>query len=87
MLSTIQRSLSTWLTHIVAAEKVLGIVPKGTHHHDKFINRSELESMMRKYDVEPIDSLELDLSWKGEFEEVAGGGNYLVMGKKQIAQE
>ena len=39
MLSTIQRSLSTWLTHIFMAEKVFGIVPEGTHHHEKFINR------------------------------------------------
>ena len=33
MLSTIQRSLSTWLTHIMLAEKIFGIVPEGTHHH------------------------------------------------------
>jgi len=38
MLSTIRRTPYSWLTHIALAEKVLGIVPNGTHHHAQFIN-------------------------------------------------
>jgi 2-polyprenyl-3-methyl-5-hydroxy-6-metoxy-1,4-benzoquinol methylase len=33
MLSTIRRTPLSWLTHIMMAENVLNIVPKGTHHH------------------------------------------------------
>ena len=38
MISTIARNPMTWLTHIVMAEYVTGIVPKHTHHYEKFIN-------------------------------------------------
>ena len=38
MVSTIARRPDTWLTHILMAEYVTRIVPKDTHHYDKFIN-------------------------------------------------
>lgn len=38
MMSTIRRSPSTWFSHIFMAEKIMGIVPDGTHHHNQFIN-------------------------------------------------
>jgi 2-polyprenyl-6-hydroxyphenyl methylase/3-demethylubiquinone-9 3-methyltransferase len=46
LLSTISRSTSTWLTHIVFGEKILEIVPEGTHHHCQFINPDECRKMM-----------------------------------------
>lgn len=41
-LSTLNRTPKSWLFGILAAEYVLNILPKGTHHHRKFIRPSEL---------------------------------------------
>lgn len=54
MLSTIRRSLATWLTHIVLAEKVIGIVPHGTHHHEKFINPDECRKLLNNSGFETL---------------------------------
>ncbi|KKY25862.1 putative 3-demethylubiquinone-9 3-o-methyltransferase [Diplodia seriata] len=40
--STIARTWTSWATTIVAAEDILGIVPKGTHDWNKYINEDEL---------------------------------------------
>ncbi|WP_299076861.1 bifunctional 2-polyprenyl-6-hydroxyphenol methylase/3-demethylubiquinol 3-O-methyltransferase UbiG [uncultured Paraglaciecola sp.] len=42
--STLNRNIKSYLMAIVGAEYVLGLVPKGTHQHDKFIKPSELIS-------------------------------------------
>lgn len=65
MLSTIRKSPSTWLKHIFLAEKVFGIVPSGTHHHNQFINPEECAKMMRNSGFDPLQILELEINWKG----------------------
>lgn len=40
--STIARSWVSYLTTIVAAEMVLGIVPRGTHEWGKYVNADEI---------------------------------------------
>lgn len=40
--STLNRNIKSYLMAIVGAEYVLGLVPKGTHQHSKFIKPSEL---------------------------------------------
>ena len=45
--STINRNLQSWLTAIVAAEHVLGLLPKGTHEYEKLIRPSELGAFCR----------------------------------------
>jgi 2-polyprenyl-6-hydroxyphenyl methylase/3-demethylubiquinone-9 3-methyltransferase len=40
--STINRNAKSFLMAIVGAEYILGLVPKGTHHYEKFIRPSEL---------------------------------------------
>lgn len=40
--STLNRTVKSWLFAIVGAEYVLKLLPKGTHHIDKFIRPSEL---------------------------------------------
>jgi polyprenyldihydroxybenzoate methyltransferase / 3-demethylubiquinol 3-O-methyltransferase len=47
VISTISRSWQSWLGAIVGAERVLRIVPPGTHSWDKFIKESELMDFMR----------------------------------------
>ncbi len=43
--STLNRNLKSWLLGIIAAEYVLGWVPKGTHQHQRFIQPAELLRM------------------------------------------
>lgn len=42
VLSTIARSWTSWLTTKVVAEDLIGLVPRGTHDWDKYINEAEL---------------------------------------------
>jgi 2-polyprenyl-6-hydroxyphenyl methylase/3-demethylubiquinone-9 3-methyltransferase len=42
--STINRNLKAFLFAIVGAEYILNLLPKGTHHYDKFIKPSEVKS-------------------------------------------
>lgn len=45
--STINRSIKSFGFAIVAAEHILGLVPKGTHHYEKLIKPSELAHWIR----------------------------------------
>ena len=42
VLSTIARHWLSWVTTKVVAEDMLGVVPKGTHEWEKYINEDEL---------------------------------------------
>ncbi len=46
--STLNRSNKSLLLAVITAEYVLNLVPRGTHHHDKFIKPSELTQMGRE---------------------------------------
>ncbi|MCK7458523.1 bifunctional 2-polyprenyl-6-hydroxyphenol methylase/3-demethylubiquinol 3-O-methyltransferase UbiG [Idiomarina aminovorans] len=52
--STLNRNVKSWLLGIVAAEHVLGWVPKGTHQHRRFIRPSELLQMCDQAGLEDI---------------------------------
>ena len=52
VVSTIARTWTSWLGAIVASEKVLRIVPEGTHSWDKFINEAELRECFGKLKTE-----------------------------------
>ena len=56
-ISTINKTLASYLFTIVLAENVLGWVPKGTHDHGKYVGPTEL-----KMDVEKLDCEVLDIS-------------------------
>ncbi|SDG96745.1 3-demethylubiquinone-9 3-methyltransferase [Vibrio xiamenensis] len=49
--STLNRNFKSYLFAIVGAEKVMKIVPEGTHEHEKFIKPSELLKMVDKADL------------------------------------
>ncbi|KAL2258246.1 hypothetical protein VTK26DRAFT_8520 [Humicola hyalothermophila] len=49
VLSTIARTWTSWFTTNLVAEDVLGLVPKGTHDWNKYVNEAEL----RAYFEEP----------------------------------
>ena len=52
VMSTVARTWQSWLGAIVAAERILNIVPPGTHSWDKFINESELREYIQKLKTE-----------------------------------
>ncbi|KAH8599957.1 S-adenosyl-L-methionine-dependent methyltransferase [Bisporella sp. PMI_857] len=48
IMSTIARTWTSWLTTKVVAEDIAGIVPRGTHDWDKYINEEELRGHFLK---------------------------------------
>ncbi|AUI86358.1 bifunctional 3-demethylubiquinol 3-O-methyltransferase/2-polyprenyl-6-hydroxyphenol methylase [Vibrio azureus] len=49
--STLNRNVKSYLFAIVGAEKLLKIVPEGTHDHDKFIKPAEMMKMIDHTDL------------------------------------
>ncbi|GAA5137137.1 bifunctional 2-polyprenyl-6-hydroxyphenol methylase/3-demethylubiquinol 3-O-methyltransferase UbiG [Thalassotalea piscium] len=54
--STLNKTLKSYLLAILAAEKILKIVPDGTHEHDKFIRPSQLIGWAEQYGLKCIDA-------------------------------
>lgn len=54
--STLNKTMRSYLLAIVAAEKLLKLVPNGTHDHDKFIRPSTLISWAESVDLKCIDA-------------------------------
>lgn len=54
--STLSKTLKSYLLAIVAAEKLLKIVPDGTHDHDKFIRPSTLIGWAENAGLKCIDA-------------------------------
>jgi 2-polyprenyl-6-hydroxyphenyl methylase/3-demethylubiquinone-9 3-methyltransferase len=66
--STINRNLKAYLVTVLAAEYVLGLLPRGTHDFTRFIRPSELDQWARRAGLvlEGLAGLVLDPS-SGEF--------------------
>ena len=47
IISTINRTFSALIFAIIAAEKILKIIPEGTHNHDQFVKPNELANLAR----------------------------------------
>lgn len=54
--STLNKTLSSYLLAIVAAEKILKIVPDGTHDHKAFIRPSTLIAWAEEHNLKCIDT-------------------------------
>jgi 2-polyprenyl-6-hydroxyphenyl methylase/3-demethylubiquinone-9 3-methyltransferase len=54
--STLNKSIKSYLLAIVAAEKLLKIVPDGTHDHEKFIRPSQLITWAEAHGLKCIDA-------------------------------
>lgn len=50
--STINRNAKSWLFAIVGAEYLLGLLPRGTHDHAKFITPAELACWLRRAELD-----------------------------------
>lgn len=55
VLSTLNRSPQAFAGAIVAAEYLLHLLPRGTHHYARFIRPSELAGMLRAAGLEPLE--------------------------------
>ncbi len=53
--STLNQTFSSYVLGILAAENVLGWVPKGTHSWKKFVKPSRLAQVIRQYDGKVTD--------------------------------
>lgn len=58
--STLNRNLKSFLLSIVAAEYILKLLPKGTHHYEKFIKPSELCRWARTLDLNVVNITGID---------------------------
>lgn len=54
--STLNKTIKSYLLAILAAEKVLKLVPDGTHNHDSFIRPSSLIGWAEAQDLKCIDA-------------------------------
>ena len=69
LVSTLNRTTRSWLAAIVAAERVLGWLPRGTHDWDRFLTPDELNALLAQAGLEPVDRKglvfnPLDWSWR-----------------------
>jgi 2-polyprenyl-6-hydroxyphenyl methylase/3-demethylubiquinone-9 3-methyltransferase len=49
VISTLNRTIQSYLLGIIAAEYILNIVPKGTHNHQKFIKPAEMTKLLKQH--------------------------------------
>lgn len=54
--STLNKTIKSYLMAILAAEKLLKLVPEGTHHHDQFIKPSQLIGWAEDAGLKCIDA-------------------------------
>lgn len=52
--STLHRNAKAWLLAVVGAEYLLNMLPRGTHHYDRFIKPSELAGAARTAGLVPV---------------------------------
>jgi len=55
IVSTINRTMKAYALAIVAAERVLHWLPRGTHQYDKFVTPEEVEAALRPAGLAPVD--------------------------------
>ncbi len=53
--STLNRTLKAYTFAVLGAEYILNLLPKGTHHYDKFIQPAEMANSIRSHNLELND--------------------------------
>lgn len=82
--STLNKTIKSYLMAIIAAEKVLKLVPNGTHDHDKFIKPSTLIGWAEEVQLKCIDATGIHYNPLTENHKLAPGldVNYLLCCQK-----
>jgi polyprenyldihydroxybenzoate methyltransferase / 3-demethylubiquinol 3-O-methyltransferase len=93
VVSTISRNWASWLGAIVASEKILRIVSKGTHSWEKFIQESELREFISNLREDDGEKWAMDIRSRGwvynplrrewGFADGVGVFNYFFAGRKR----
>ena len=55
VIATISRSVKAYALAVVAAEYVLGLLPRGTHDYAKFLTPAEVTECARRAGLAPVD--------------------------------
>ena len=82
--STLNKTIKSYLMAIIAAEKVMKLVPNGTHDHDKFIKPSSLIGWAEQVQLKCIDATGIHYNPLTENHKLAPGldVNYLLCCRK-----
>ncbi|GLX81952.1 bifunctional 2-polyprenyl-6-hydroxyphenol methylase/3-demethylubiquinol 3-O-methyltransferase UbiG [Thalassotalea eurytherma] len=83
--STLNKTIKSYLLAIVAAEKLLKLVPDGTHHHENFIRPSTLIAWAEKHGLKCIDATGIHYNPITENHKLAPGldVNYILCCQKR----
>lgn len=83
-LATINRNLQSYLGAVVAAEYLLGLLPRGTHDYARFIRPAELSAWLRRngFDVLRISGMQYLPLVKRAFLTRSPAVNYLVHARR-----
>ncbi len=84
--STLNKTWKSYLLAIVGAEKILKLVPNGTHEFDKFIKPSQLMRCIEQAGLDVVDCTGLHYNPITESFRIGAGVdvNYLVVAKKPL---
>ncbi|KAJ1945391.1 Hexaprenyldihydroxybenzoate methyltransferase, mitochondrial [Linderina macrospora] len=94
-ISTMNRTLVSLVVDVVVPEYVLGVVPKGTHEHAKFVPPAELEQMLSAVGAQTLDVAGLVMNplsnscqvvprhW-GLLRDAGVQANYILMARKRM---
>jgi len=91
--STINRNLKSWLVAVVGAEQIMRWLPRGTHDWAKFVTPGELQAMLERAGLEPVDAKGMvfnPLAWEWRISERDLSVNYVttaVRGEKTTADD
>ncbi|MFB9066718.1 bifunctional 2-polyprenyl-6-hydroxyphenol methylase/3-demethylubiquinol 3-O-methyltransferase UbiG [Pseudofulvimonas gallinarii] len=83
-LSTLNRTVKSFLQAIVGAEYVLGLLPRGTHEYERFIRPGELAGWCRSAGLDVVDIAGLSYNPFSRHAALARdvGVNYLLAARK-----
>ncbi len=86
IISTLNRTVKSYLLGIIAAEYILNIVPKGTHEYKKFIKPSEINKILskQKSPIICIKGLNYNPFTHKSFITTDVSMNYILAAKKNI---
>lgn len=84
ILATLNRTVASFVLGIIAAEQVLGWIPRGTHDWRKFVRPADMILALRRNGLQPreIAGLSYDLRTQSWTVSRNIGVNYIVMARK-----
>jgi 2-polyprenyl-6-hydroxyphenyl methylase/3-demethylubiquinone-9 3-methyltransferase len=87
IMTTLNRTMKSYLFAIVGAERVLQLLPRGTHQWQKFVKPSEMAAAFRGNRVEVVDSCGMviqPIGWKWKLSASDLDVNYLMTGVRNV---